>query len=233
MASPTQSPPTLETLKAQNFDRAEPPVYRLLRRVTVWLTLASIPTPITPNQITLLGNAISIGAAVLAATGDPRWLPTAGIALLIGYVLDCMDGELARAREQSSRLGIHLEHLGNWVLVGVLQMGVAYGAYRASGDATFLELGMLSLFGWYGFYFFFLQAQSWVAGVDAFGALRRFSRWLVFVMPLDENLFILGTLASSLRELAVVSAAFGVGLFAIALVLFLIPAARLHRQGSW
>ena len=49
--------------------------------------------PITPNQITVIGVALTFVAAVLVAFGYLRW---AGIALIVGGTFDILDGALAR-----------------------------------------------------------------------------------------------------------------------------------------
>jgi phosphatidylglycerophosphate synthase len=229
----TADRPTLSTLKAQNYGRAEPPVYKVIRRLSVRLTFLCLPTRVTPNGITIAGLVLSLAAAGFVATGSVALARAGCVAMLAAYVLDCMDGELARARSQSSRLGIHLEHLGNWIVVGVLQIALSYGAWRQTGDTAYLIIGLLALFGWYGFYFLFLQLQHWTADLAEFSWLRRFSKLLLVLMPIDENLFILGAGIGRLDHAVAASTVSGVGLLSIALCLFLWPAFRLHRRGVW
>ena len=60
----------------------------------------------TPNAVTLLGLAGSIGAAVLIALGMPMW---GGIVLLLMAPLDAVDGAMARLSGRSSKFGAFLD----------------------------------------------------------------------------------------------------------------------------
>ena len=60
----------------------------------------------TPNAVTLLGLAGSIGAAVLIALGMPLW---GGIILLLMAPLDAVDGAMARLSGKSSKFGAFLD----------------------------------------------------------------------------------------------------------------------------
>ncbi|HEX7598200.1 MAG TPA: CDP-alcohol phosphatidyltransferase family protein, partial [Polyangia bacterium] len=67
---------------------------------------------ITPNQVTFASLACFVAAAGLLV-GLPGW---AGLLIAIGvlqlsYVLDCVDGQLARLRGTSSPVGAHLDFL--------------------------------------------------------------------------------------------------------------------------
>jgi len=61
---------------------------------------------LTPNAVTLLGLAGSIGAAVLIALGMPLW---GGIVLLLMAPLDAVDGAMARLSGKSSKFGAFLD----------------------------------------------------------------------------------------------------------------------------
>ena len=61
---------------------------------------------LTPNAVTLLGLAGSIGAAVLIALGMPLW---GGIVLLLMAPLDAVDGAMARLSGRSSKFGAFLD----------------------------------------------------------------------------------------------------------------------------
>ena len=60
----------------------------------------------TPNAVTLLGLAGSIGASVLIALGMPLW---GGVVLLLMAPLDAVDGAMARLSGKSSKFGAFLD----------------------------------------------------------------------------------------------------------------------------
>ena len=53
---------------------------------------------ITPNRLTILSLVLAILSATLIVSGDHNLLTLAGIILQISYIMDCMDGQLARYR---------------------------------------------------------------------------------------------------------------------------------------
>ena len=72
-----------------------------------WMVRALLPTPISPNMVTLFVAVVSLAAGVAFAYG---WMWT-GLALaLISGPLDGVDGKLARVRIEFSRWG-DLEHV--------------------------------------------------------------------------------------------------------------------------
>ena len=79
---------------------------------------AVLPTRITPNQLTLASIATGLVGAALSAS-PKRSLRIVGALFGIAYgVLDCADGQLARARGTSSRVGRILDGASDYI-VGV------------------------------------------------------------------------------------------------------------------
>jgi hypothetical protein len=67
---------------------------------------------VTPNQITLASLVVFLAAAALMVISPGRQgLLLAVIVLELSYVLDCVDGQLARLRGTSSPVGAHLDFL--------------------------------------------------------------------------------------------------------------------------
>jgi phosphatidylglycerophosphate synthase len=106
-----------------------------------------VRTPITPNQVTLLSGAIGIFAGVALAWGAdcPHARLASGILLFVAVVLDCCDGQLARARGTSSTSGAVLDGIADYAV------GIAYGAGAAfvlahhSGSGWYWLLGLAGM----------------------------------------------------------------------------------------
>src|SRR3954471_12686043 len=62
-------------------------------------------TAITPNQLTVFAFVIGMGAAGCFAKGDRVWLIAAAILYHLSFVVDCMDGKLARFQGSGSVFG--------------------------------------------------------------------------------------------------------------------------------
>jgi phosphatidylglycerophosphate synthase len=101
-----------------------------------------LPTPVTPNMVTLLTGVLGVAAIWLFAVGQPLWALL--LVLLVGP-LDGVDGKLARTRHEFSRWG-DLEH----VLDKVLEYGwiLALGGWLAQthGIAAWLAAGGIIVF---------------------------------------------------------------------------------------
>lgn len=72
-----------------------------------WMVRALLPTPISPNMVTLFVAVVSLAAGIAFAYG---WMWTGLVLALISGPLDGVDGKLARVRIEFSRWG-DLEHV--------------------------------------------------------------------------------------------------------------------------
>ncbi len=76
----------------------------LASRLVVW---TANRTGITPNQITFGAGVLGAGAAVCFALASWPWLVAGAVLFHLSFVLDCMDGKIARLKGNgpSSALG--------------------------------------------------------------------------------------------------------------------------------
>ena len=80
--------------------------------------------PLTPNQITVLGTALTFVAAVLTASGQLRW---GGVVLAFAGTFDILDGALARSTKRSYPYGAFLDSTLDRYSEGAMYIGlVAY-----------------------------------------------------------------------------------------------------------
>jgi hypothetical protein len=103
-------------------------------------------TRITPNQVTLLSLVVFLASAgLMVLLPGRRGLLTAVIVLELSYVLDCVDGQLARLRGSSSPVGAHFDFLMDELKAFVLVAAVAGRLWGDSGDERFLLEGLAAL----------------------------------------------------------------------------------------
>src|SRR5947209_13886238 len=79
-------------------------------------------TPLTPNQVTVVGLALTFLAAGLAAFGQLRW---AGIVLIFAGTCDILDGALARSTKASYPYGAFLDSTLDRYSEGAIYLGLA------------------------------------------------------------------------------------------------------------
>jgi len=129
-ASPAEArpakPPEVEEWVDERIHRP------LARRVVALL----VRTPLTPNQVTLLSALVGVASGVLAAqaAARPAWRVGAGLLLFASVVLDCCDGQLARARGISSTYGAILDGIADYVVGVAIGLGAGLLLVRQTGN---------------------------------------------------------------------------------------------------
>ncbi|HKC20185.1 MAG TPA: CDP-alcohol phosphatidyltransferase family protein [Candidatus Dormibacteraeota bacterium] len=102
-----------------------------VRRHAEALIAALGRTPLTPNQVTVVGLALTFFASGLVAFGQLRW---AGIVLIFAGTCDILDGALARTTNASYPYGAFLDSTLDRYSEGVVYLGLA--AYFVSTGGT-------------------------------------------------------------------------------------------------
>ena len=84
--------------------------------VVRFLTLLTVNhTRLTPNSLTVTAILLRVTTALCFCSTDHLWLVAGAIIYYCAYVLDCMDGAVARLRKMSSEFGRFLDHIGDLV----------------------------------------------------------------------------------------------------------------------
>ena len=91
-------------------------------------------SPVTPNQITVVGLALTFMAAGLAAFGHLRW---AGVVLIFAGTCDILDGALARTTKASYPYGAFLDSTLDRYSEGAVYLGLT--AYFVTIDPPLQE----------------------------------------------------------------------------------------------
>ncbi len=116
----------------------------LCRRVSIYLTLVLARTPVTPNQITVVGTAVGVAGGALWAVGAGWSFLAGALCLELMYVLDCVDGELARLTGRQSALGAYLDLLGHYLFAYCMIMGLGIGLARTFGTGVvYVAIGIV------------------------------------------------------------------------------------------
>ncbi|MFD3517110.1 DUF5941 domain-containing protein [Streptomyces sp. NPDC058657] len=100
---------------------------------------------LTPNQVTTASLITALIAAGCAATGTRGGYIAAGVLLLLSFVLDCTDGQLARYSLQYSTMGAWLDATFDRAKEYAYYAGLALGAIRGGDDVWALALGAMVL----------------------------------------------------------------------------------------
>ena len=124
--------PTLKNLKqiGRKSIETEPYAKYMIRPISVYFTWLIVRTPLSANNVTFLQIIVgSCGAVFLAFPGG--YLPLYGVILIqISYILDCVDGEVARWKKIESKGGEYLDLICHTVVVSLYMFCFGYGLWR-------------------------------------------------------------------------------------------------------
>jgi phosphatidylglycerophosphate synthase len=117
------------------------------RRISGAISHFLLKTPVTPNQITIAVTFIGIGAGWLLAQAGYGPKVAGAFTFLLTSILDGCDGEIARAKKMTSKLGGWLDLWGDNVVHVAVFYGMGVGLYRDSGNPLFLRWALFACIG--------------------------------------------------------------------------------------
>jgi phosphatidylglycerophosphate synthase len=100
------------------------------------LTKAAARLGLSPTVVTLISLAFAVLATGLYAVGSRPALVLGGVLLYLGFVLDCVDGQLARYTRRFSRFGGWLDTMADRAKEYLVYAGLAAGAVRTGLDGA-------------------------------------------------------------------------------------------------
>lgn len=117
----------------------------VVRKASKPLTRLALRLGWSPNAITLLSFAIGIAAAASFAVGSRGALVLGALLLQLSLIVDCVDGEVARATRRFSALGAWLDASTDRVKEFLAYAGLAIGAGRLGVDIWWLAVVLIVL----------------------------------------------------------------------------------------
>jgi len=115
-------------------------------------------TPLTPNQITVISFMLMVLAAWLIASNQWHRQASGGLVLLLAYMLDCLDGDLARLKGLKSPLGAMLDPMLDRFGEFAIGLGIAINGWNLTKDYKWL-IGGIVLVGMSQIYFYLVDAM--------------------------------------------------------------------------
>jgi len=109
---------------------------------TPLVRLTAMRTRITPNQITWGAFVLGLVSAACFAFGDWRWLIAGALVYHLSFILDCMDGKVARLTGQGSVFGAWLDFVFDRIRVAVCGVALMAGQYDRTGDTIYIWLAL-------------------------------------------------------------------------------------------
>jgi phosphatidylglycerophosphate synthase len=117
----------------------DPVAVRLVRRVAPYRS-------ITPNRLSWLAFVLGLGAAACFALVTPGWLVLGAALFHLAFVVDCMDGKVARLNGTGTAFGAWLDYMMDRVRIVTCTSALVGGQWAATGDDFWLALGGVIVF---------------------------------------------------------------------------------------
>ncbi len=104
----------------------------------------------TPNRITMMGFLTGLLAAAFFALGGVRdnhwWLVAGALAYHVSFLLDCVDGKIARLNGTGSVFGAWLDYIFDRLRIVACTAALMGGQYAATKNIVYLVLGGVVVF---------------------------------------------------------------------------------------
>jgi phosphatidylglycerophosphate synthase len=104
--------------------------------VANWMLRRIVHTGITPNAVTAASAACAVLASLSFAVAERPVLWLGALLLQLAFVLDCLDGQLARYRGQTTALGSWFDLITDRLADLVIFAGIAVGCVRSTGTTA-------------------------------------------------------------------------------------------------
>ena len=128
---PLEHPEQLRPL-CQSGKEADPGWYFIHRRLSIYVTWVLLHTPVTPNQVTGLMMLSGVAGAALLVPHSGAANIAAFAVLYLAFLLDKVDGEIARYRHVSSVRGLLLDRLHHLVVEPLIFLAAAWHVWSDS-----------------------------------------------------------------------------------------------------
>ncbi|PRX95762.1 CDP-alcohol phosphatidyltransferase family protein [Allonocardiopsis opalescens] len=149
---PSAPPPSQPSAARPAFTLAEVRERTYKKRDSWWTVLLVDPlagplvkvaanrTSITPDQLTLVALVLGLGSAACFWLADWPWLVAGALLFHFSFVLDCMDGKIARLKGTGSMFGTWLDFILDRVRVVLCSASLMGGQYLATGEVLYVWL---------------------------------------------------------------------------------------------
>lgn len=111
------------------------------RKISIYLTRILLFTPITANQVTILGLIIGIISAFFFSGGNYL---IGAFLFMFAILLDFSDGEIARYRNNPTIKGVFLDIISHYIIDPLMFLGISIGVFKEMLDPSVLVLGGVS-----------------------------------------------------------------------------------------
>jgi phosphatidylglycerophosphate synthase len=179
---------SIAAIRKVAFNQEEPPTYKFFRLFSVYFSFVFARLNVSPSVITFLWLISLLGASVLIATGSYSHMTWAIGLILLHFVLDCSDGEVARINRQTSRIGSIFEQMVHWTTNLTLIAGASLGLYAQTKNDFALMIGVFCMMADACFHYVYIQFNYWMEESVNYGWFHSITKFIYIFMPVNISL---------------------------------------------
>jgi phosphatidylglycerophosphate synthase len=97
---------------------------------------------ITPNRLTALATVFGLAAAACFAGQGREWLIAGALLFHLGFVVDCMDGKIARLNGTGTLFGAWFDFMFDRLRAIICAAALMGGQYARTGEVVYLWLAV-------------------------------------------------------------------------------------------
>jgi hypothetical protein len=101
---------------------------------------------ITPDLLTIVATIVGIGSAICFALGGRWWIAAGALLFHVSFIVDCMDGKIARLNGTGSIFGGWFDFMFDRLRVFICTLALFGGQYARTGQAIYLWLSTIVIF---------------------------------------------------------------------------------------
>ncbi|OGQ29930.1 MAG: hypothetical protein A3I75_03110 [Deltaproteobacteria bacterium RIFCSPLOWO2_02_FULL_50_16] len=117
------------------------------RKISGWITRWLVRLPLSPNLVTLSALIIGLASAYFVAKGSYWNVVLGGLLFKFASIYDGCDGEMARLKMRTSKVGEWLDTIVDNVTYFAFLVGILAGLSHQGASPFLMSLGWLSLAG--------------------------------------------------------------------------------------
>ncbi len=110
----------------------------ICRPLSIYITRLVLFTPLTANHVTMIFFVTGLAGSLLFLNGSRMFNFTAAIMLQSWYLLDHVDGEVARYRKTTSLAGIYMDEMVHYIVHPLIFICMGIGQFFLYGQPVFI-----------------------------------------------------------------------------------------------
>lgn len=108
--------------------------YAVLRPISFMMTPPFVAAGLSANQVTIINWGVVVVTAAVASRGSRLALAVAGVLFLLNFLLDLVDGNIARIRRTRTHFGKFIDGIGDTFKAPLLYVALGFAVDERAGN---------------------------------------------------------------------------------------------------